>query len=62
MPCHGRSTGLRLAPGTTLAVEGGNTAANDHEMAMDAVQGPARLVIFFRVCFSQMGPWPRPRA
>lgn len=34
MLCHGRSAESRLAPGTTLAVEGSNTATNDHEMAM----------------------------
>lgn len=41
MLCHGRSAGLRLAPGTTLAVEGPNTATNDHEMAMGAASKAA---------------------
>lgn len=47
MLCHGRSTGLRLAPGTMLAVEGANTAANDHEIAMDVVPAARCLVILF---------------
>lgn len=41
MLCHGRSAGLRLAAGTTLAVEGPNTATNDHEMAAGAGLGAA---------------------
>lgn len=51
MLCHGRSTGLRLAPGTTLVVEGANTAANDHEIAMDVVPAARCLVILFPFVF-----------
>lgn len=58
MLCYGRSAGLRLAAGTTLAVEGSNTATNDHEMATGAGLGPLSRDFFVFVS-PNWGPRPR---